>query len=473
MERRARVSKIGRTSPTFDVVVIGGGSAGIAAIEGARAAGAKSVCLVEAEARLGGECAFWACIPTKAMLKAGQVYHQAKFAAGRYGVRTGKVTYDFSALLHRRDAVVRALTGNGSRLLEFTKKLKVTVKHGSAHFISDKMIDVKGERIRAKAFVIATGSKERTPILDGIDTVPVWYSRDVVTMKSLPSSVLIIGGGPIGTEFSTLFGLLGVKTTLLEYGEHILPREDAEIAALAEVGLQQRGVRVLTKTKPLGIKREGSKFKVTFQEGRKPRQTVTVEKVIAAVGRHPNLIGLTLDRAGVAVDEHGKLQLSSSLQTNLAHIFAAGDANSRFQFTHVANHEGYIAGWNAAQVKLDGKRLKVEETIIPRITFSDPEVASVGMTVIEATKAKKKFKVVRFPFSALGRAAIDGNREGLIKIVVENKSGLILGAHVIGERAGEIMHELALAMHLGAPLSAVQGMLHAYPSWSEVIPAAE
>ncbi|MEK7183494.1 MAG: NAD(P)/FAD-dependent oxidoreductase [Patescibacteria group bacterium] len=474
MERRSRISQVKeRVTKTFDVVVIGGGSAGIAAIEGAKAAGAKSICLVEAEPRLGGECAYWACVPTKSMLKAAKLYHLAKYGVGRYGINTGKVTYDFGSILHRRDAVVRALTGNGHRLLDYAKHLKVTVKHGRAQFINDKMIDVKGDRIRAKAFVIAVGSKERQPVVDGIENVPVWYSRDVVAMKHLPESVAIIGGGPIGSEFSTLFGLLGIKTTLLEYGDHILPREDAEIAALAETSLQNIGVHVLTKTKPLGLKRSGRKISVTFQVGRKPRQSLVVDKVIVAVGRKPNLEGLALDKAGVKVDEFGKIELTGSLQTNHKHIFAAGDSSSRFQFTHIATHEGYIAGWNAAHVKLEGKQLVREENVVPRVTFLDPEVASVGMTLADALKAKKKCKTVRFPFSALGRAAIDGNRDGLIKIIVDSKSGLILGAHVTGERAGEIMHELALAMYAGVPFSTVQGMLHAYPSWSEVIPASQ
>ncbi|MFZ2682236.1 MAG: NAD(P)/FAD-dependent oxidoreductase [Patescibacteria group bacterium] len=459
--------------PNFDVIIIGGGSAGVAAMEGAKAAGAKSVCLVESEARLGGECAYWACVPTKAMLKAAKLYHLAKYGLGKYGIHVGQVKYDFAAILKRRQAVVGALTGDGKRLLAYAKSLKITVKHGSAHFISDNMIDVKGERLRAKAFVIATGSKEKQPVVDGLDTVDAWYSRDVVLMKRLPVSVAIIGAGPIGSEFATLFGLLGIKTTVLEYGEHIMPREDVEIATLAEASLHHLGVKVITKTKVLGLKRDGALTVVTFQEGRKPRRTLKVAKVIVAVGRAPNLAGLTLEKAHLAVNEFGRLDLTKSLQTDKPHIFAAGDVGSRFQFTHMAAYEGYIAGWNAAQVKSKGKQLIAEDKVVPRITFTDPEVASVGLTVAEAAKAKKKIKIVRLPFSALGRAAIDGNRDGLLKIILDPKSGLILGAHVTGERAGEIMHELALAMHAGLPFSTIQAMLHAYPSWSEVIPAAQ
>lgn len=466
-------AKMGKTTLTFDVVIIGGGAAGIAAMEGAKEAGAKSVCLIEAETRLGGECVYWACVPTKAMLKAATLYAEAKYAAGRYGIQTNKVTFDFRAILKRRDAVVKSLSQDGRRLADLAKQLKVTVKHGPAHFVTDKIIDVKGERIRAKAVVIATGSREKYPVIEGFEPSQVWFSRDVVSMKTLPKSVAIIGAGPVGTEFATLFALLGVKTTLLEYGEQILPREDGEIAALAETHLRHQGVQVHTKTKPLGLKKLGNSTQITFQVGRQPRKNLVVDKVIVAVGRRANLDTLALSKAGVEVDDWGRLVVSARLETNKLHIFAAGDVSSNMQFTHTASHDGYVAGWNAAQVRREGKKYVREERVVPRVTFVDPEVASVGLTLAAAVKAKKKVKVYRCPMSVLGRAAIEGNRDGLLKVIVEAKSGLILGAHVIGDRAGEVMHELALAMYAGIPFATVQGMLHAYPSWSEAIPAAQ
>lgn len=463
----------GKISATYDVVIIGAGSAGIAAVDGAKAAGAKSICLIESEQRLGGECAYWACVPTKSMLKAAKMYHLTKYATGRYGVQAAKVTYDFTAIMKRRDAVVKVLTGNGKRLAEYVRTLKVTVKTGPAHFIAHNILDVKGERVRGKAFVIATGSKDKFPVLDGLEGVPFWKSRDVVSMKSLPVSVAILGGGPVGTEFATLFGLLGVKTTLLEYGEHILPREDGEIAALAETHLREQGVQIYTKTKALGVKKTGHKMQLTFQVGKQPRKTISIEKLIVAVGRQPNIDTMSLDRAGVKLNEKGRLEVSARLETNQAHIFAAGDVTSALLFTHTASHEGYIAGWNAAKIKTEGKKYVREERVVPRITFVDPEIASVGITVAEAAKLKKKVKIYRSPFSVLGRAAIDGNRDGLLKVITDAKSGQVLGAHVIGERAGEIMHELALAMYAGIPFVTVQSMLHAYPGWSECIPAAK
>lgn len=462
-----------RVTQMFDVVVIGGGSAGIAAIEGAKAAGARAVCLVEAEARLGGECAHWACVPTKALLKSAQVYHTAKFGLDRYGTVARKVTLDMAAVWRRRDAVVSTLTGQDKRLPALLKRLHVSIKHGWGKFLDAQTLEVDGHRIRAKAFVIATGSQERVPDIAGLDTVPFWYSRDVVRMEKLPASVAIVGGGPIGSEFATLFGLFGVKTVLLEIGEHILPREDREIAVIAESHLRHLGVQVITKTKTLGVRKDGKRVKVTFQTGRRPRQSVVVDQLIVAVGREPKLAGLDLAQAGLKLSPTGHLPLSQNLHTKKTHIFGAGDAVSAYQFTHYARQQGFMAGWNAAQVTLKGKVYSVTDQVVPHVTFVEPEAASVGMTVAEAVKAKKNFTLARFPFSVLGRAAIDGQRDGLCKIILDAKTDQILGAHVIGERAGEIIHELALAIHAKVPFATVQSMLHAYPSWSEVIPAAK
>lgn len=462
-----------KSSSTYDVIVIGAGSAGIAALEGAKAAGAKKIGLVEASTVLGGECPWWACVPTKAMLKASKLYHLVKYNLGKYGVKAEKVSFDFGTIVKRRQAVIKSLTGSGQSLSIFAKKLGVTVKHGEAKFLNVDTVDVRGERIRSRAFVIATGSRERDPVIDGFEQAPVWHSRDVVSMKTLPSSAVIVGGGPVGSEFATFFGQLGVKTTLLEFGDHILPREDAEIAVLAEAHLRKLGVNVLTKSRPLGLKQSSRQTQITFQVGRKPRQSLMVDHVIIATGRRANLDSLELANAGVKIDDRGRLILSSSLQTNAEHIFAAGDVTSSYQFTHTASYEGYIAGWNAARVQVDETRMQRDTRVVPRITFVDPEVASVGMTMLEATKLKKKIKIYRCPLSILGRAAIDGNRDGLLKVIVDVKNDQILGAHLIGERAGEVIHELALAMYANVPFAVVRGMIHAYPSWSEAIPAAE
>ena len=455
----------------FDVIVIGGGSAGISALEGAHAAGARKLCLIERTDRLGGECPYSACVPTKALLKAARLYHLCKYEVGRYGIHAPRVSFDFAAMAHRKDAVVSALTGDGKRLTEYVKKLKVTVKRGEAKFLTTKTLEVNGERVKGEGIVIATGATERVPLMDGIEDVPVFFARDIVRLKHLPRSIVIVGGGPIGSEFSTLFGYLGVKTTLLQHGPHILAREDADLSALAEASLRRKGVAVLTQAETLGVRRHGRKVEVTYQIGRKPRQHVVAEACMIAAGRIPNIDTLALAKAKITKDERGWMKLNDTLQTSTPHIFAAGDVTGRLQFTGTAHHEGFIAGWNAVHHE-NARVMKYDERVVPRVTFIDPELAAVGLTPAQATKLKKKFRVREFPVGALGRAAIDGTREGLLKIVVEDKTDQVLGAHLLCERAGEIIHELALAMEARVPFTTVASMIHAYPTWSESIPAA-
>lgn len=458
---------------TYDVVVIGGGSAGMAAAESARAGGAKKVCLVE-HGMLGGECPTWACVPTKTLLRSAKLYFEAQHLLPRFGIRTGKVTYDFKAIIKRKDAVIKAITGNGERLGEHARRRGITVRHGNASFANAKTLDVGALRIRASAFVIATGSKETVLDIPGIEEIRPWYSRELVSMTSLPASVVILGGGPIGCEFATFFGLLGVPTTVVEAGPHLLGREDSEISSLVEVALKQQGVRVLTKTTALTVKKRGRGMALTVQTGRRARQTLNADALAIAIGRRANVDGLHLEQAGVKLNEKGNIVSDDDCATSVPHIFVAGDARGGPQFTHVAHYEGAIAGWNAALGVSKAKRKRIESDlqVLPRVTFVEPELASVGLTSLAVTKQKIAHRVYRFPLRGLGRAAVDGRREGLLKVVVDETSGKVLGAHIVGERAGEIIHELALAMRAEVPFSEVQSMLHAYPTWSEAIPAA-
>ena len=263
---------------TYEVVVIGGGSAGLAAAESARSAGAKRVCIVE-HGMLGGECPTWACVPTKALLRSAKLYYHAKHSLPQFGIRTGNVSYDFSAILKRKNAVIQAITGGGERLPEHARQRGITVRHGNASFANNKTLDVGAVRIRAAAFVIATGSKERVLDIPGIDQIKPWYSRELVSLTRLPASIAIVGGGPIGCEFATFFSMLGIPTTLLEAGPQILPKEDSEIAALAEAALKQQGVRVMTKTALMGVSKYGHRVSLEYKTGRRPKQTM-----VAGVG---------------------------------------------------------------------------------------------------------------------------------------------------------------------------------------------
>ncbi|MBI1908305.1 NAD(P)/FAD-dependent oxidoreductase [Candidatus Uhrbacteria bacterium] len=458
-----------RIPTTFDVIVIGGGSAGIAAADVARQNGAR-VCMIEAD-RLGGECPNWACVPTKAMLRAAMLYDEIRHAAPEAGIRTGDVQFHFGRLMARKDAVVDAVTGHGKRLAAWAKANDIEVVRGDAAFADPHAIRVGTMKLRARAFVIATGSVDAIPPIAGIEDVDYATSRDVVSLKTLPDRIAVIGGGPVGMEFATFFSLLRRKVTLIEAGKAVLPREDAEVAALAAAALRGHGAAVYEHAKVLAVRRKGKTTEITFQRGTKRRETLRADLLLVATGKRPNVAHLGLDVAGVRRDDRGRLVLNRNLQTSVPHIYAAGDVTSGYLFTHTAHAEGAFVGALAAGAPAP-RTTKPLLPVVPRVTFVVPEVASVGMTEAAARKAGKKVAVARFPIGALSRAVIDDTRDGLVKVVMETRTGKILGAHIIGSRAGECIHELALAIHAGIPFDEVAAMLHAFPTYSEGIAAA-
>ncbi len=454
-----------------DVIVIGGGSAGVAAALSAREAGAKSVCVIE-EKLLGGDCPHEACVPSKVLLASARLYYKMAHEGGMFGVEAKSLSFDFARVVKRKTAVVNLITGNEKRLEKYLEMQKIDVVKGRAYFVDASTIRVGARVLKSKAFVIATGSVDITPPIHGIEETPYLTYADVTKLKKLPSSIAIIGAGPVGTEMATFFAEVGVKTALLQIAPHILPREDEELSVLAEARLRTLGVSVLTKTIALGLKKERKGIRLTYQTGKSPRKTMFVEKVLIASGKRPNVANLHLEAAGIK-EENGKIELAPTLRTKAKNIFVAGDASSHLAFTHTAHYEGSIAGFNAANVSKPKSMQSVELGIVPRVTFTDPELASVGLTAQEAALAGHDIRILKTPLGVLGRAAVDGRREGMLKIIVEKKTDLILGAHMFGERSGEVIHEVALAMRTGVTAAVLQSGIRAYPTYSEGISLAQ
>lgn len=450
---------------TYDVVVIGGGSAGLAAAEAARATGA-TVCIVEREA-LGGDCPHWACIPTKALLRSAVLYNCLRHA-DEFGIRASNVRFSFRAIAARRTRVVQTVTGHDKRLHARMQEFGIDVVYANARFADATTIVAGKTKLKAKAFVVATGAEDVVPPIDGIESVPVFLSRDVTQLRALPASVCVVGGGPVGAEFATLFSLLGSKVTLVEAGVQMLPREDVDIAMLAAATLRGHGAQVLLQTKVLSVAKAGRNVRVTYQVGERPRTSVTVAALVVAVGRRPRVREIGLLDLGVTLDARGAVALDESLRTSEKHIFLAGDVSAGYEFTHVAHRQGTFAGLAAAGKPLRPSR---KALVVPRVTFVEPEVASVGITEKTARKEHQGVRVAKFPIGALSRAVIDDERDGVLKVVVDSR-GRILGGHMLGSRAGEVIHEIALAMHAGISFDALAGLLHAFPTYSEAIPAA-
>ena len=454
----------------YDVIVIGGGSAGISAAFSARAAGA-TVCVVERD-KLGGECPYWACVPTKALLRSAKLYDTIRRHGARLGVRASGLRFDIAAAVGRKDAVVNAITGGGRRIGAELRKAGIDVLRGRAVFTSKTMITVGDEKLAGKAFIVATGSTDYVPAIDGIEDVPMLSFREAVSLTRLPRSLAILGAGPVGCEFATYFAMCGVDVALLQTAQQILPRDDAELAALAAAALAEKGVDIVTKARTLTLRSVKRRIAMVYQRGNEKRRTRTVDAVLLAAGRRPNIDGLHLEKAG-AVFTDGRVGIDRMLRiSGTARVFAAGDVTGEMQFTHVAHHAGAAAGVNAARSAKRGGGRRFSADVVPRVTFTDPELASVGMTAAEATAAKRDVIIKRFPVGALGRAVVDGSQGGLLKVVVDKRSGLVLGAGMLGEHAGDVIHELALAMYANIRFDDVQAMIHAYPTYSEAIPAA-
>jgi len=434
-----------------DIVVIGGGSAGLGAGRTARRRGA-SVVLIE-KAAIGGDCTFTGCVPSKALLEAagrGQSFDQA-MAEARRAIATVAATEDASALGREGIAVVI----------------------GSARFADPASVLVNGERIRAtKAVVIATGAAPAVPPIPGLESVSYLTNETLFEIEKQPSSLAILGGGPIGVEMADAFSRLGSSVTIVEAAERILPREEPLASAVLASALQDRGVTIacgapVTRVEATDVP---SGVRLHLAEGK----AVEAEVLLVAVGRTPTTEGLDLARAGVEVTGRGFIHVDARLRTTARRVFAAGDVAEPLQFTHVAYRTGSLAATNALS-PLPVLRFRPE--FVPWVTFTSPEVARIGLT--EAEAARHGARVAYLPMEEVDRAIAAGRTRGFVKLIVGPRFGLrnlgggrLLGATIVAERAGEMLQEVVLAMRAGMFPARLALTIHAYPTWSTAVQQA-
>ena len=349
--------------------------------------------------------------------------------------------------------------GEGERYLQVLKRLKVTLKRGEARFIDARTLEVGDEKVEGKAIVVATGTVDFIPPIDGLHDVRFWGWKEALTASRQPKSIAIIGGGPVACEIATFYASFGTRVVILQSASAVLHREDEEISGRAKGALEALGVEVVVSAQVLscvngGMGAMGLNVKIGKEE-----QMFAVESVVVAAGKQSNVARLGFDQK-----ELGRQ----------SHVFFAGDADGGLMFTHTAHHEGWIAGHNAAThaLKRRGTKLKRDERVVPRVTFIEPEVASVGMTQAEVKKKFGKVLVGRYETLWLGRSVTDHAGSGLVKLVAHPKTRKLLGAHLICPHAGELIHEAALAISLGATIDKIAGMIHAFPTYSEGLKAA-
>ncbi len=448
----------------YDLLVIGSGSSGFSAASAAKGTGRK-IGIVEEEGKWGGECPNWACVPTKSLLKSAKIYRDLKHTAA-HGVNIKDASIDFSAVMMRRAKIVSALAGK--RVEDLAEKLGIARIKGHATFLDEHTIQVGDEQYTSERFVIATGAKTFVPPIPGLNKVDWIDFRKAVELNELPASMIIVGGGPVGCEFATAYATFGTKVTLIQGAPRVLHREEPEMSQIALESLERLGVEVHVGAEVVKASEEDG---MKLIEARVGKEIIKVkgEELLMATGKTSTTAGLGTKAADVKLDERGAIIVNSELRTSAKNIWAAGDVNGGMRFTHTAHHEGSIAGYNAFAGK---DVMKTDERVVPRVTFVDPEIASVGLTEEEAREKVGKILVGTFQLRGLGRAFIDGEKYGMIKIIADEKTRKILGGHVAGNRAGEMMHEIALAIYSKNKIDDLANMIHAYPTYSEGVMAA-
>lgn len=457
----------------YDVVILGGGTGGYVAAIRAAQLGLKTA-LVEKE-KLGGTCLHKGCIPSKALLKSAEVYDVAKNHAADFGIDAKEVTVDFSRVQARKDRIVKQLHQGVMALM---KKGKIDIFEGLGRMLGPSIfspmpgtISVEmnngedNEILILKNLVIATGSSPRTlPGLE-IDEIDVMSSDGALVMEALPKSILIVGGGVIGIEWASMLNDFGVEVTVIEYADHIIPTEDVDISKEMKKLLTKKGITFATGAKvlPETLVKENGSVTISAEVNGETKQ-FTAEKMLVSVGRQANIDGIGLDNTEIEVD-NGFIKTRPTFQTKESHIYAIGDVIGGLQLAHVASHEGIAAVEHIAGLKNE----PIDYTKISRCIYSSPEASSVGMTEKQARDEGFDVKVGKFPFMAIGKALVNANSDGFVKIIADKETDDILGVHMIGSHVTDLISEAGLAMVLDATPWEVASTIHPHPSLSEVM----
>lgn len=445
----------------YDLGILGGGAAGLTAASGGAQFGAKTV-LVEKAEKLGGDCLHFGCVPSKTLIRAAGVWSLARRAKefGLPGVELPPVS--LAAVMDRVRSVIDTIQEHDSP--ERFRRLGAEVRFGSPRFVDDHTVDLDGARLTARAWIVATGSGPSLPPVEGLMDVPYWTNETVFSQKELPGHLLVLGGGPIGVEMAQAFRRLGSNVTVVEYADQLLLSEDPDIAAILRGRLEAEGVKVLTGTKAVKAVAANSSVRLHLApaKGEGEPRTIEGDALLVAAGRKANVEGLDLQAAGVVFSAKG-VPADARMRTNVPHIYSCGDVNGVFPFTHVAGYEAGVALSNAV-LRLPRK---ADYEKVPWCTYTDPEVASIGLNEKRAKAAGVGYRTLEAPFREVDRGLAEGETGGKIKVLI-TPSGRLLGCQIAGHHAGELIHEWVAAMNGGVKLSTLAGAIHAYPTLAEI-----
>ncbi len=442
-----------------NIVVIGAGSAGL--VSSIIAAGAKSRVILIEKHKMGGDCLNTGCVPSKSLIRSGRIMSYIK-RGKEYGIKGASGEIDFANVMRRVKSVIARIEPNDS--VERYTSLGVECIQGEATIKSPYTVAVGERLINTRSIIIATGARPLVPGLPGLDEVDYLTSESVWDLEALPKRLLVVGGGPIGCELTQAFSNLGSEVTQVDLAPRIMPREDEDVSAMVQQQFTEQGINVLTGCK---LQRFGRTGEVQYMEAERDGENIRVEfdKVLLAMGRKANVEGFGLDTLEIPLTEQGTINVNNSMQTSYPNIYACGDVAGPYQFTHMASFQAYFASVNAM---LGGLwRMRANYRVVPWATFTDPEVARVGLNEQEAKAQNIDYEVTRFELTHLDRAIADGEDRGFIKILTEPGKDRILGVTITGYHAGELIGEFVFAMTHGMGLRKISAVTHIYPTLFE------
>lgn len=443
-----------------DIVIVGGGPGGYVAAIHAAHLGA-SVALVEKD-ELGGTCLNRGCIPTKLLAKTVEILRETRKAA-EFGIEVGDIRVDFPKVMEHKNQVVDKVV---SGIRQLMKMNRVSVYRGKGRILTQNLVEVNEDRIFAKKIIVATGSTPANPLIPGMDLPRVYNTDRILQLTERPGSLIIIGGGYVGAEFAGIFHGLGTRITILEMLPSCLYSSDDEIQKLFFRRLRQSGIDVKTGVVVKAIREEDGEMEVVWDTP-KGECSAKAKAVLVAAGRTPYTDGLGLAEIGVEFKGHF-VAVNDSLETSVPGIYAVGDVTGKIMLAHVASYQGEVAVENA----LENSRRTVDYRVVPSCIFTLPEMASVGLTEREAKEAGLRYKISKFPFSASTRAATMTDDTGTVKMICREVDGKLLGMHIIGPHASDLIAEGALAMHKGCTAADLVDTIHAHPTLSEAVQEA-
>ncbi len=445
----------------YNIIAIGAGSAGLVTSYIAAAVKSK-VALIEKH-KMGGDCLNTGCVPSKALIKSAKILHQTKNIQ-KYGFQSAEVQFDFAQVMDRVQNVVDKVAPHDS--IERYTDIGVECLQGEAKILDPWRIEINGKTLTTKNIVVATGAHPFVPPFEGLDQIDYHTSDTVWNLRIQPKKLLVLGGGPIGSELTQAFARLGSHVTQVEMGDRLMSREDPEISKFVQKKFESEGIRVLTRHKATRFGKNGENKYLTCQNLDINKEVkIEFDEVLIALGRRANVTGFGLENLGIEISKRGTIEHNEFLQTKYPNIYVCGDVAGPYQFTHTSAHQAWFASVNALFGRF--KKFKVDYRVIPWATFTDPEVARVGLNETEAKEKGIEYEVTTFGIDDLDRAIADGDDFGIIKVLTPPGKDKILGVTFLGEHAGDLIIEFISAMKNGQGLNKILGTIHIYPTLSE------